>query len=1311
MAKQVVTVARRACKTARRVHFSAAPAAGFLLPETGLAPVLQVSPVAAALVLAAILLLAAYIFVLRRRIRRLSRRPVPLASGQAADDQIWRQLLDVLPLHVFVKDPDNGYRYVFNNAARARFYNLTAEAMNGMNDFDFLPRELAAQMRREDEKGMSNPGGCGEKIVVVRAGDGGMHHFRSIQKQFAAADGSRLLLGVSVDVTESEETKARLHNVLELLESGTELIRSAVFHGDFANGFRIGSSRQLEEIWPCEDGGRILIEKWVYHEDLPEFRRKLDSLISGEKDAEIFEYRSNYHGRMRYFRARATVNRNNPQMPVFYGVVQDTTNLSRLRETRELWEMVINILPMTFYVKDPDDGFRFVQCNQAFADFIGKKREDIIGKTGLELFGPTPVIARNTESDHTAMASPDGLVYETDLADSKGVLHCVKVIKKTFVGTNGRRLLVGAGSDISELDGLIRSERINGDVLAYAVTEPEFERVLDHIAATLTDEMNADRVIVAQCNEQGLLRLRSEWHTENVDVVTDERLAMYHKMWDENVHLMHENRVMVVPDFYGSGYGVRLGYHRGMGNQALIASPVFSDGKLWGALFVLYSNFRGSMAVIDEKLMRSMTGIIALAVIRERQNSAIAMADRERQMIFDNIDMLIWLYDADNRIVLANRHACDLVGMTMEEVKAGSCHKVFDCNLYRAKDCPVRMTLADKHPHQGIYRRDGREYLIESRPVFDDDGRIIFVVKSGADITELNATAANEKAVNFCLETLIAESDMHEAITRTLEAACRHVAAARSYIFQFNHENDTISNFIEYAGPGCSPVLGEVREMPSRTRRRWAEVFTEQENILMEDVRSAESAAELGPYWSKFVSNHNMSSLYCNRIMLEGRLWGYIGLIYERQPHPFSDNNLKFLNSVARIVELMLVRREAQDQIMKALIHAQAADKAKSFFIASVSHEIRTPLNSVIGFAELLRNGNVPAEQQKEYLDAIAFSGNALLQLINDVLDLSKLEADQMKIVPESTDFQALCSDVLRVFSHRAVERRNSLVLDVQPMPMLEVDLLRVRQVLFNLLGNAVKFTEDGIITLHARFTPENQTEGTLTVSVRDTGVGISRQDQDKLMKPFVQLSGMRGTNAVNNGTGLGLAISRQLVVKMGGDSWIKSEPGKGSVFGITLPRVRYSAKAPAAAAAEPPPASSSAPDFGSLSVLLVDDVVMNLKVLQALCREARVGRVTAVTSGAEALAALAKIPVDVVMTDMWMPGMDGAELTANIRANPRYCGVSVVAVTADVEAKDNFSMGCFNALLFKPVTMESMRKILVKLNNSSGSAAGAGSD
>ena len=193
------------------------------------------------------------------------------------------------------------------------------------------------------------------------------------------------------------------------------------------------------------------------------------------------------------------------------------------------------------------------------------------------------------------------------------------------------------------------------------------------------------------------------------------------------------------------------------------------------------------------------------------------------------------------------------------------------------------------------------------------------------------------------------------------------------------------------------------------------------------------------------------------------------------------------LTASSDVSETVKAKRAAEENANRAL----AADKAKSFFIASVSHEIRTPLNSVIGFAELLREGGVSKDQEKEYLDAISSSANALLMLINDVLDLSKLEANQMKIITAFTDFNALCREVMLIFTFRAQENDNKLVSDVpEDLPELDVDNIRIRQILINLLGNAVKFTKKGTITLHVSFTPnpDSADTGTLKCAVSDCG-------------------------------------------------------------------------------------------------------------------------------------------------------------------------------------------------------------------------------
>ncbi len=389
-----------------------------------------------------------------------------------------------------------------------------------------------------------------------------------------------------------------------------------------------------------------------------------------------------------------------------------------------------------------------------------------------------------------------------------------------------------------------------------------------------------------------------------------------------------------------------------------------------------------------------------------------------------------------------------------------------------------------------------------------------------------------------------------------------------------------------------------------------------------------------------------------------------------------------------------------QDRLRRAVLDAESASKAKSCFLATMSHELRTPLNAVIGFSELLRNDTLPRNEQNDYLQSINFAGNALLKLINDILDLSKIEAGQSVITPERSDFAALCREIHSIFKLQAEEKKLEFVLECDPdLPCLYLDTLRLRQVLLNLTGNAMKFTWSGSIRLAVRFRPENGETGTLSIQVADTGIGISEESRETIFEPFVQDRKRRDEHAYQ-GTGLGLSISSRLISQMGGRITLESEPGKGSCFTVVLEHVKFEAvRTPAADAGagteQPGTAPSPARQF---SLLLVDDVAMNLKVLSAMLRKLGV-ETRCASSGAEALELLKARRPDMLLTDMWMPGMNGPELAAAVRKLPEGGRLRIVAVTADTEVRTNFGAEEFDDIMLKPLTLEKLRKLLDDFN------------
>ena len=391
----------------------------------------------------------------------------------------------------------------------------------------------------------------------------------------------------------------------------------------------------------------------------------------------------------------------------------------------------------------------------------------------------------------------------------------------------------------------------------------------------------------------------------------------------------------------------------------------------------------------------------------------------------------------------------------------------------------------------------------------------------------------------------------------------------------------------------------------------------------------------------------------------------------------------------------ILRRREREMEQEKA--------RAKSYFFSTVSHDIRTPLNAIIGFSEMLKAGFKTEAERDQAVDAILVSGKTLLGLINDVLDLSKLESGKMDISPEPTDCASLMNGVTEAFRVSSTKSGVELRCRVGEIPPLMLDPQRIRQIVFNLIGNAVKFTTRGHVELRASFCRANPSSdaGTFRIEVEDTGCGIGEEDLRRIGSAYVQVGSKISRNG---GTGLGLAICKQLAAAMGGALDVDSALGRGSTFTVVIPNVKV---APASATADLPRVSAkgAAGQSGDLSpsgrvhrLLVVDDSKMNVMVLKALLKHVGDFDVTTASDGQEALEVLeapdAK-PFDLVLTDMWMPRMDGVGLVKAIRANPAHSSMRVIVVTADVEYQGKYEEMGFDGMLLKPITTDRLVKTL----------------
>ena len=358
------------------------------------------------------------------------------------------------------------------------------------------------------------------------------------------------------------------------------------------------------------------------------------------------------------------------------------------------------------------------------------------------------------------------------------------------------------------------------------------------------------------------------------------------------------------------------------------------------------------------------------------------------------------------------------------------------------------------------------------------------------------------------------------------------------------------------------------------------------------------------------------------------------------------------------------VRQALREDRLSADKHrAEQADREKSAFLATMSHEIRTPMNAILGFGELL-TGSLQGDKEKRYAQSIVQSGQSLLQIINDILDLSKIEAGMMEVHPESTDVRELGAFVKQLFSAQAAAKGLELQLEVaEDVPSsLMLDSLRLRQILINLTGNALKFTERGYVKLHFYGTRRSETRSQfhLIIQVSDSGTGIPANRLHEIFKPFVQARRQVGQEAP--GTGLGLAIVKRLAQLMGGTIFVESRDGEGSMFQMDFTSVEISARLPQAALLEEP-----AVDFNNLRpshILVVDDNPTNRELVRGIF-EGTHHRIQEASDGRAAMMALQELRPDVVLMDIRMPVMDGQTTFSELRKQPAMDLLPVIAVTA----------------------------------------------
>jgi len=792
-------------------------------------------------------------------------------------------------------------------------------------------------------------------------------------------------------------------------------------------------------------------------------------------------------------------------------------------------------------------------------------------------------------------------------------------------------------------------------------------------------------------------------------------------------------RTLTPPEYQGKGDDAFTRLRRGDSVKPYEKEYLHRNGARIPVLICATNldNKEALVFVLDIRQTKRTEQMLEERVI-ERTRELRSIADRLQQSqafldsVVENLPIMVFVKDAEElRFLRFNRAGEELVGLTRHELMGKNDHDFFpqsEAEFFQSQD---RAVLEGREavdiPEEPLTTKFGIRYLHTKKiPIFDNTGKPIYLLGISEDITERKANEGQklkllqEQAARVeaekSAEQLRLLTDAGTALNESLELKSRLDAFAQIVI--------------SHLGDWCEIVLIDESDMKIQevviahrdpNMRAWANEYRSnhtidwsQETGLAPVIRTGKPRLETSitpemitdaitdPKRREDVLRMGVHSAMLVPLQSYGRVIGAITICNSETPRNFNQLDFSLAQDLAKRASFAIENSRLFRQ-------AQEASAAKSAFLANMSHEIRTPLGAMLGFAELLNDEQLNV-RQKEYLSTLLRNGQQLLRIVDEVLDLAKVESDRIQIENVQFSLRQVVNEAVDSMRPLAKSKNISLSLDLRPgLPdHILSDPTRLRQILTNVLGNAVKFTMTGgvnvSVTMHAR--PNHPNRPILEITVNDTGIGITKDQRDRLFQAFVQAD--NSTTRRFGGTGLGLFLSRRLARLMGGDVvLLDSQVGQGSQFVITTTVTLKEASRPAET---PVPAPTQLTPVKTESrVLIVDDSADNRTLLELYI--ARMGySLDSAAGGREGVEMALKSDYSVVLMDVQMPEMDGFEAVSRLRAQ-NYSG-PIVALTAHTMKGDRERClrGGFDDYLGKPIDRDKLKIVLEKYTQSTPS-------
>jgi len=550
-------------------------------------------------------------------------------------------------------------------------------------------------------------------------------------------------------------------------------------------------------------------------------------------------------------------------------------------------------------------------------------------------------------------------------------------------------------------------------------------------------------------------------------------------------------------------------------------------------------------------------------------------------------------------------------------------------------------------------------------------------------------------------------SEVDDAINESLAEIGKLVDADRAYIFSFDPEKQVVSNTYEWCAEDITPHINDLKAVPLDVIKDWYELHKQGKSAVVNDVDALPDEND---------AKHVLQMQYIKSVgtfpmIYQDEYLGFVGFDSVKKKHFYSERELRILHLFSQMLVSIDRRIKAVEHLVSTSHEAQRASKAKSEFLANMSHEIRTPLNGVIGFVDMLSQTPLNSEQQS-YVNSALKSADNLMAIINDILDLSKIESGKMELEKTVTNITEVMRETVDIIQRKADEKGIKLSIDIpKDVPVFVIaDSLRLKQILLNLAGNAVKFTESGSVTISVSYSNSIPDKlGHFLFKVRDTGIGISNEDKHKLFKAFSQ--GDSSTTRKFGGTGLGLVISNQIAQKMGSKIEFESESGSGSTFfsAVDLSLVDLENDISLTISKTTVPTNVIEDNKLTPVILIAEDTELNRMLLESVILKAFPNaKIIEAVNGKEAVTKFKNNLPEIIFMDIQMPLLTGLEATEAIRKLEQKLDKRPYIIALTAGAVSGERQHCLDAgmdfYISKPYRSSEVREIIRKAlkNNSS---------